>query len=125
MASVLRAVVATVVPEAAGLDEAGWREVEALIDGALSGRPRALRRQLRLFLGLVEWLPTLRYGRPFTRLDPSRRARVLAALQNHRVLKLRVGFWGLRTLALLGYYGRPQAARAIGYAASAAGWEAR
>jgi len=37
---------------------------------------------------------------------------------------IRVGFWGLRTLALLGYYARPEAAQEIGYTADPRGWEA-
>ena len=50
---------------------------------------------------------------------------MLEHLENDRILKVRVGFWGLRTIVLAGYYGRPQAAREIGYAASNRGWEAR
>ena len=46
-------------------------------------------------------------------------------VERSRVLLLRRGFWGLRTLVMLGYYGRPEAARAIGYRASPLGWEAR
>ncbi|UCC83784.1 MAG: hypothetical protein JSW46_02295 [Gemmatimonadota bacterium] len=91
----------------------------------IASRPTpALRRQLRLFLRLVEWLPLFRYGHRFSTLEPGRRARFLASLQNSRVDRIRVGFWGLRTLALLGYYGRAAAAAAIGYHPHARGWEA-
>jgi len=81
-------------------------------------------RQLRMFLRAIQWLPVVRYGRPFTRLNPAARTRVLAHLQNDRIQKVRLGFWGLRTIVLAGYYGRPQAAQAIGYGASSRGWEA-
>ena len=84
----------------------------------------SLKRQLRIFLRAIQWLPVVRYGRPFTRLHPAARARVLAHLQDDRIQKVRVGFWGLRTIVLAGYYGRPRAAQAIGYAASPRGWEA-
>jgi hypothetical protein len=57
-------------------------------------------------------------------LHPAARQRVLAHLQNDRIQKVRVGFCGLRTIVLAGYYGRRQAAQAIGYAASPRGWEA-
>ena len=40
-------------------------------------------------------------------------------------LLVRNGFWGLRALVLLGYYGQTETAREIGYAAQARGWEAR
>ena len=123
--SVFRAVATCVVPEAGGLDAAQWDEMEAIVARAIAARPRALQRQLALFFTLLEWLPLLRYGRRLSRLDAERRARVLDRLQRAPVLLLRRGFWGVRTLILLGYYGRPAAAAAIGYRADARGWEAR
>jgi hypothetical protein len=119
-----RAVVSTLVPETAVLEEAGWRELEALVESSLTSRPRTLRQQLRLFLHLVQWLPLFRYGRPFTALSPARRARFLASLQQHPIGLIRLGFWGLRALAFLGYYGRDSAAEAIGYRPDPRGWEA-
>ncbi len=123
--SVFRAVATCVVPEAGGLDAAQWDEMAAIVARAVAARPRALQRQLALFFTLLEWLPLLRYGRRLSRLDAGRRARVLDRLQRAPVLLLRRGFWGVRTLILMGYYGRPAAAAAIGYRADARGWEAR
>jgi len=121
---IFRAVVSTVVPESAELDSQGWRDLDLVVAGLLQDRPENLQRQLRLFLSVIQWLPILRYGRPFTALNQADRTRVLAYLQNHPIEKVRVGFWGLRTLVLAGYYARPEAARSIGYAASPLGWEA-
>ncbi len=112
------------MPEADELNDAEWGELLVLVDESLRDRPAALRRQLRLFLRLVEWLPLFRYGRRFSSLEPGRRARFLAGLQNHPVARIRIGFWGLRTLALLGYYGRAAGAAAIGYHPKPGGWEA-
>ncbi|HTQ58152.1 MAG TPA: gluconate 2-dehydrogenase subunit 3 family protein [Bryobacteraceae bacterium] len=123
--AIFRAVAATIVPESVSLDEPGWRDVEQVIEALLLDRPAAMKRQLRLFLRGIEWLPVIRYGRTFTRLDAAARTRVLAHLQNDRIQKVRVGFWGLRTIVLAGYYGRAGAAREIGYAATPRGWEAR
>ena len=123
--SVFRAVATCVVPEAARLDAAQWDEMAAIVARAIAARPRALQRQLALFFTLLEWLPLLRYGRRLSRLDAGRRARVLDRLERAPVLLLRRGFWGVRTLILMGYYGRPAAAAAIGYRADARGWEAR
>jgi hypothetical protein len=114
-----RAVVATIVPESVSLDEQGWHEVEHVIEALLRDRPESLKRQLRLFLRGIQWLPVVRYGRTFAHLDPADRTRVLDHLQNDRIQKVRVGFWGLRTIVLAGYYGRPAAAREIGYEAHA------
>ena len=122
---VFRAIATAVVPEASRLDEHRWAAVEGIVERALLLRPPPLRRQLGVFIRLVQWLPVLRFGRPFTRLDPGRRARVLAAIQNAPVLVLRRGFWGLKTLILMGYYARPEAAVEIGYRAYSRGWEAR
>ena len=121
---VFRAIVATIVPEATQLDERNWKQVESLVENMLDQRPATLARQIRVFLHSIEWLPALRYGRRFSALDAAQQARALAYLQDHPIELVRVGFWGLRTLALLGYYGRPEGAQAIGYAASARGWEA-
>lgn len=82
-------------------------------------------KRLRLFLRALQWLPLPRHRRRFTSLDPRRRAEFLARLQESGIDAIRVGFWGLRTLALMGYYGRPDAARAIGYTPHPHGWEAR
>jgi len=119
-----RAIVGAIVPEASNLDEDGWNRLEQLVEAALAARPRRLQRQVWLLVRTIMWLPVLRHGRTFRSLDPVRRARFLSSLQEHPIQLVRKGFFGLRTLALLGYYGRPEAARAIGYAADPRGWEA-
>jgi hypothetical protein len=121
----VRALAAAVVPEAARLDPAGWSELERTVERALAPRPPALRRQLRLLLRALEWLPFLYYGRRLSALDPVRRGRFVERVQNARLLILRRGFWGLRTLLLMGYYTRAAAASEIGYRADARGWDAR
>jgi len=122
--AIFRALVSTVVPEAVKLDAQSWAELEWLIDDTLRERPAALRRQLRWLLRAIEWLPVCRYGRPFTALDVARRQGVLSYLQDHRLELVRTGFWGLRTLAFLGYYGRARAQADIGYRADRRGWGA-
>ena len=120
-----RAVATCVVPEAARLDAAQWDEMEAIVARAIAARSQSVRRQLSLFLILLEWLPLLRYARRLSRLDDARRTNFLDRLQRAPILLLRRGFWGVRTLILMGYYGRPAAAAEIGYRADARGWEAR
>lgn len=120
-----RAIAATVVPEAAALDADGWGALEGIVEQALLLRPPRMRRQLVVFIRAIEWLPLLRYGRRFSRLDTPRRARFLAALQESPLLLLRRGFWGVRTLALMGYYAQPRTAASIGYRADPRGWAAR
>lgn|GEM_PF-414566 len=120
-----RAVACTVVPEADALDEAGWRELESIVETALAERPARMRRQLVTLIRLIEWAPLARYGHRFSNLDLARRTRVLAALQDGRVLLLRRGVWGLRTLVFMGYYARPSVDARIGYSANLRGWMGR
>lgn len=122
---VLRAIGVTIVPESAELDEREWLALETIMRGALEPRPRALQRQFILLVRAIEWLALLRYGRRFTALDPERRRRFLVRLQDAPLLLMRRGIWGLRTLLLMGYYGRPAGGRAIGYRADPRGWTAR
>jgi hypothetical protein len=120
-----RALAAAIVPAAATLDDAGWGEVEAIVERALAARPAKMRRQLLLFVRLLTVAPLLRHGRRFPALDPAAQARFLGAVERSPLLLLRRGFWGLRTLVFMGYYGRPAAAAAVGYRAHARGWEWR
>ena len=120
-----RALATAFVPESASLDESGWAEAEAIVERFLAGRPVATRRQLRLLLALLDFLPLLRHGRRFRALDATRRLRFLETIQNAPLLLLRRGVWGVRTLAFMAYYARPAAGPAIGYRADARGWEAR
>ena len=120
-----RALATTIVPEAAGLDEAGWRAVKAVVDEALASRPEALRRRFLLFIRVLSWISVARYGKRLASLDARRRASFLSSVERSRLLLVRRGFWGLRALVFLGYWTRPEAAVAIGYRARPQGWEAR
>jgi hypothetical protein len=118
-------VAVAIVPEAARLDREGWGQLEAIVEVALGERPASMARQLRLLLRLLDALAMLRYRRRLPALDPLLRARLLATLQDSRLVLLRRGFWGLKTLVLLGYYGRADASSEIGYRADLRGWPAR
>jgi hypothetical protein len=120
-----RALARTVVPEAEALDGPAWDELERIVEEGLASRPASIRRQLRLLVRALELLPLLRYGRRFSALDLARRTAFLSAVQDAPLLLVRRGFWGLRTLVFMGYYGREAAREAIGYRADPRGWEAR
>lgn len=110
-----RAVVEAVVPEARELDPAGWSRIEEIVEDALRARPRSLRVQLRVLLRMIRWLPLLRWGRPFPSLSLDARRRFLGFLQDAPLLLLRRGFWGIRTLAFMGFYGRQEVHAELGY----------
>lgn len=117
-----RALATAIVPEAERLEERDWEELQQIVLRALSMRPPGLRRQLRTFMHLLDLLPVLRWGRTFQRLDAERRARLLVAVERSPVFLVRRGFWGLRTLVFMGYYGRDAARVGVGYRASLRGW---
>jgi hypothetical protein len=104
-----------IAPGIAELDGAGRRSVEAIIEKTVAARPRRLQRQLALFLNVIRWAPLARYGRRFDRLPPRQQDAVLRWFQNAPLRALRSGFWGVRTLVFLGYYGRPEIGESIAY----------
>src|SRR5256885_1340858 len=114
---VFRAVANCVVPEASRLDAAQWDEMAVIVGRAIAARPRAMQRQLALFLILLEWFPLVRYGRRLSRLDPARRTKFLDQLQRNPWRLFRRGFWGVRPPVLMGNYRRPPAGAGHGYRA--------
>jgi hypothetical protein len=120
----LRAAAPCIVPDVGVPDDAGWRAFFETIDAALALRPPRQRRQFQLFLRLIEARALVGTRTRFRELSVERRRAVLERFQDSRVLLLRRGFWGVRTLVLMGYYTQQRAADAIGYRASALGWDA-
>lgn len=76
------------------------------VDHSLMVRPASIRRQLGLFLSAIRWLPLFRYGLPFKKLSDERQDAVLRWFQDCPFFLFRKGFWGLKTLIFLGYYGQ-------------------
>lgn len=120
-----RALCVAFVPESAELDEAGWRELESDVERALADRSPAIQKQMLLLIRILDLLARARHGSALASLPPASRRELLTRLQDSRWLLLRRGVWGLRTLAFLGYYSRPDTAASIGYRADARGWEMR
>lgn len=120
-ADFLLAVATRIAPGITELDAAGRMRVLDAISRAIASRPAALQRQLALFLGIVRWAPVARYGRPFNRLAPVQQDAVLGWFMDAPVTRLRQGFWGVKALVYMGYYGLPEVADRIGYRPSRAG----
>ena len=117
-AELLLLIAGRVVPEVAELDSTELKHFMAIVDRALMDRPVELRKQFGSFLGVIRWAPLLRYGMPFDRLNPERQDAVLGWLEDCPVGLLRKGFWGLKSIVFMGYYGRSAAWQEIGYAPS-------
>ena len=125
LSGTLRAMGDVVLPVSDVMDEDVWQRALSIIEHALATRPAGVRRQIRLFLRLVNLLAFLTSGRTFQRLSPERRASLLERLQRSRLLPVRRGVWGIRTLLFMGYYLQDPVRERIGYRARPGGWLAR
>jgi hypothetical protein len=115
-ADFLRILAARIVPETTELDAEGLGRFFDIIDGALLERPEAVRGQFATFLGVLRLAPTIRYGRSFERLGGDRQDAVLRWFEDCPVGLLRKGFWGLKAMVFMGYYGQPETNQLVGYA---------
>ncbi len=115
-ASFFETVAATITPEVAAMNDDARSRMAEIVDAALRDRGEPVCRQFRVFLQVVRLAPVARYGRTFGRLDPARRIAVLSWLQDCPISLLRKGFWGLKAVVFMGYYGQPQHWPEIGYA---------
>jgi hypothetical protein len=122
---IFRAAAEAFVPEVSQLPPEEWEELESIVEFALARRPAALRKQIIAFMRLLDLMPLAAHGTRLRKLDPRRRTAFLNALQRSRLLLVRRGVWGLRTLVFMGYYTRSAAARAVGYNAHPRGWLSR
>jgi hypothetical protein len=117
----LLAIAPRIAPASAPLTPAAGDAMLSLIEGTLASRTPAMRRQFGLFLLALRWLPSLRYLRPLDRLDRVRQETALGWFQDHPLQIIRSGFWGVRTLLLLGHYGQPGTGPRIAYTPSTDG----
>ncbi len=103
-----------IVPESASCNEREREEMFRIIEEAIAGRGKKVARQLSLFLYLLRLLFKIRRGKEDD---------LLGWFQNGPIPILRKGFWGLKTLIYLGYYGRPEVGPTIRYQPSFQGNE--
>ena len=105
-----------IVPEIKELDGAGQARFFGIIDGALQDRDPSVRRQFGTFLGVLRWASLFRYGGPLEKLNTERQDAVLRWFEDCPVALLRKGFWGLKAMVFMGYYGQPETNDLVGYA---------
>lgn len=112
----LLAVAERIVPEVATQDASARERFLGIVTSALADRPPSLARQLALFLRVIRWAPVFRFGARFDRLDGPRRDAVLRWFERSPLGLLRKGFWGLRTIVLMGHYAQEEVAGRMGWA---------
>lgn len=114
---IFRVVAQTALPATREYSEEDWAAAEQVVEDALADRTAAVRRQLGLFLSILDLLPLLTTARTFRGLPVERRQSLLEGLQEHPLLLLRRGVWGVRTLVYMGHYTRSEVHEKIGYGA--------
>src|SRR5690606_1847589 len=97
-----------IVPETVAMTPAEWQAFDRLIADALATRPARMRRQLAIFIRLLNLISLWRFRKPLHRLDVPKRTQFLSDIQDSKLLLFRRGFWGVRTLVFMGYYARPE-----------------
>ena len=124
LGAAFRALATAFVPETAHATDAQWAALEATAGRALATRPVALRKQVALFIRILDIAARIRFGHGLVTLDPARRTALLERFAQSPVLRFRRGIWGLRTLVMMGWYTQPGVIAALGYRAHPRGWEA-
>ncbi len=114
-AEFLQVLAARIVPEISELDGAGQGRFFSIIDNALQERDEKVRRQFGVFLGVLRWASLFRFGSPFEKLSSERQDVVLHWFENCPMSLLRKGFWGLKAMVFMGYYGQPETNQFVGY----------
>lgn len=104
-----------VVPPCERLDDAARDEMMRIIDRAITGRPASMQRQLGLFLTVIRVVARLRSLRRIEKLKPDDVERLCRWLERNPISLVRKGFWGVKALILMGYYGQGPIRAAIGY----------
>ena len=93
------------------------------IESQLQDRPRTIQRQFKLLLAVVRYSTLPRRFARLDKLPAEQQDAALRRFQNSRFTLLRKGFWGLKTMLHLGYYGLPGTATRVHYAPSIQGNE--
>jgi hypothetical protein len=95
-------------------------DVVRFTNGQVQALPEFLRLPYKLAITGFEWLPVVRWGRPFGRLDAARRADYVERWSAAKLGVMRNFVKLIRGCALLAYYDHP-ALRAVLDAQTAAG----
>lgn len=87
-----------VVPEA-------HTDIVRAADRMISSKPASIQRKMKLFMFVASVLPVFRFFRTFPNLSVDARERFLGWMASGPIGLFRLGFWGLRSVALLAFYG--------------------
>lgn len=112
---VFRAVAGAIVPPDDSDPGAGTLRSAGIADWAIARLPENLRKKLLLLLSIVNFLGIFAGLRLFVNLSPEKQNRLLSFLESGPIGLFRMGFFGLKNYASLGYYSQESVWKQIGY----------
>ncbi|MCP3924444.1 MAG: hypothetical protein GY714_17870 [Desulfobacterales bacterium] len=102
------ALISTIIPEATDLTMKNFLDMVEV-------KSPVVKKQFKLFLTVIQIISIIRYLKKFELLNPEKREKLFRFLENFPVGKIRLGFWGLRSMVLLSHYGSHAHSKKIGF----------
>jgi choline dehydrogenase-like flavoprotein len=102
------AVIQTLIPTATELTKSNFND-------SLDKKSAVVQKQFNLFLTIIRKATFIRYWQNFEQLEEPKRVKVLIFFEKSPFSKIRLGFWGLRSMVLLAHYGELAHSEAIGF----------
>lgn len=93
----------------------GTLQTAGVVDWALDKMPVELRKKILLFLSVIELLGFFFGGKSFSKNSPAAQDRELRWLENNPLRLFRMGFFGVKTYACMGYYTREDVWKTFDY----------
>lgn len=100
------AIADTLIPAAEGFPSGGDLQTAAVADWALRRMQEDLRKKLLLFVSVISVLGIFTGGKAFHKLSREKRVKLLHWLEYNKVGLLRIGFFGIKNYACMGYFTR-------------------
>jgi choline dehydrogenase-like flavoprotein len=102
------AIIKTLIPVATELNKSNFRD-------SLKKKPAVVQAQFNMFLRVIRKAAFIRYWQSFEQLDEPKRVKVLTFFEKFPLAKIRLGFWGLRSMVLLAHYAEFEHSKTIGF----------
>ncbi len=93
----------------------GTMQTAGVVDWALNKMPEPLRKKILLFITVVEMFGFFFGGKPFSKCNLSAQDRALKWFENNPLRIFRMGFFGVKTYACMGYYTREDVWKTFDY----------
>ena len=104
----IRAIITTLIPYATDLSEENFISL-------LQKKPDEIQKQFALLLNVIRKASFVRYWKNFEHLSENKKNKILSFFERFPLGKIRLGFWGLRSMILLSHYGTFTHSKKVGF----------